>query len=250
MIKYPEKVKLFRQLNYALTHFDEPYNPPRADIIREFQYTKKNRFPEEFHTLFTDLTPEPEEISNRFEKTTKYQINRALDRDNISTKTLDPKTDKQQFYDFYNQFALSKNLSPIPVIETNALIENDLFTIRTADHDGEPIVYHAYVTTRKRARLMYSASLFRNLDDNAYRSLVGRANRLLHWDDIKYFKQEGYLIYDWGGISTDADDTEKQAINKFKEAFGGEAVKEYKSLVPVSWKGWTYLLLKKITGRL
>jgi hypothetical protein len=48
----------------------------------------------------------------------------------------------------------------------------------------------------------------------------------------------------------DLQDKEGQDINKFKEAFGGTLVKEYKSLIPVSTKGLIYLCLKKIAGKL
>jgi lipid II:glycine glycyltransferase (peptidoglycan interpeptide bridge formation enzyme) len=97
---------------------------------------------------------------------------------------------------------------------------------------------------------MYSASLFRESNDGAFRNLIGRANRLLHWDDILFFKNKKYLIYDVGGISIDTTDKEKQAINKFKSCFGGDMVKEYKSFIPLSIKGWIYLILKKTAGRL
>jgi lipid II:glycine glycyltransferase (peptidoglycan interpeptide bridge formation enzyme) len=79
--------------------------------------------------------------------------------------------------------------------------------------------------------------------------MIGRANRLLHWEDIRYFKSQGYLIYDFGGIGVDINDKEKQAINKFKECFNGVRVKEYKSLVPVTFKGFLSVFYKKIIGK-
>jgi lipid II:glycine glycyltransferase (peptidoglycan interpeptide bridge formation enzyme) len=79
--------------------------------------------------------------------------------------------------------------------------------------------------------------------------MIGRANRLLHWDDIRYFKNQGYSIYDLGGISIDVADKERQAINKFKECFGAVQVKEYKSFIPVTFKGFACLFFKRIMGK-
>jgi lipid II:glycine glycyltransferase (peptidoglycan interpeptide bridge formation enzyme) len=80
--------------------------------------------------------------------------------------------------------------------------------------------------------------------------MIGRANRLLHWDDICFFKNNGFLIYDMGGYSMDKDNEELQAINKFKEGFGGEIIKEYKSQIPQTFKGSIFLLCKKILGKI
>jgi lipid II:glycine glycyltransferase (peptidoglycan interpeptide bridge formation enzyme) len=245
MVTYINNAKIFKTLKLGITFFNEPYSPyPGVDIIREFQYQKKKCFSEEFFTLFTDLRDDSQAIFGSISKNTRYEIKRAAGRDNIIIKTLDSKKAKQGFYDFYNRFALTKNRAPIGLAETDSLIENNLFTIRAASLDDDIIVYHTYITANNRARLAQSASLFRESDNNDYRALVGRANRLLHWEDMQYFKQNSFEIYDWGGVSMDPRDREKQDINKFKEAFGGTLVKEYKSQIPVSTKGWIYLIIK------
>jgi lipid II:glycine glycyltransferase (peptidoglycan interpeptide bridge formation enzyme) len=245
MVTYTSNAKIFKTLKLGITFFDEPYSPhPDVDIIQEFQYQKKRNFSEEFFTLFTNLNNNTQAIFNLIAKNTKYEIKRAVERDNIVIKTLDAEKTKQDFYDFYNRFALTKNRAPIGIAETDSLIENNLFSIRAAFLDNDIIVYHTYITANNRARLAQSASLFRESDDNNFRTLIGRANRLLHWEDIQYFKQNSFEIYDWGGVSMDLRDGEKQDINKFKEAFGGTLVKEYKSQIPVSTKGWIYLGIK------
>jgi lipid II:glycine glycyltransferase (peptidoglycan interpeptide bridge formation enzyme) len=246
MVTYTSNAKLFKTLKIGITFFNEPYSPhPDVDIIQEFQYQKKRAFSEEFFTLFTKLNNDTQAIFNLISKNTRYEIRRAAERDSIVIKTLDAKKTKQNFYDFYNRFALTKSRAPIGMAETDSLIENNLFTIRAASLDNDIIVYHTYITANNRARLAQSASLFRESDDTNFRALIGRANRLLHWDDIQYFKQNSFEIYDWGGVSMDLRDGEKLDINKFKEAFGGTLVKEYKSQIPVSAKGWIYLNIKK-----
>jgi hypothetical protein len=248
---YQKKFLKFITLRYGLTYFDEPYCKVRADVIREWQYSKKRLFSEEFHTLFIDLTKDEEAIFDEFEKTTKYQINRAKSRDNIHTLTLNEKEQKNEFYAFYNAFAASKKLPPVGEDEINLLIDNNMFKIRAAFmNDGGGIVYHSYVIANKRARLMQSASLFRDYPDSAFKNFIGRANRFLHWDDICYFRKNGCLIYDLGGVGMNTNDKETQAINEFKEGFGGTLVREYKSQVPLTVKGFFFLLGKKLLGKL
>jgi hypothetical protein len=252
MLLYKELVKKlpFLTLRYGLTYFNQPYQPINVDVIREWQYPQKRTFSQEFYTLHINLAESEEAIFNRFEKNTKYEINRAEQKDGILTETLDSKQNRRQFYDFYNTFVLTKNLPQLYTAETDLLIENDMFTIHVASLGGERIVYHTYITANSRARLFHSASLFRNKEDGAYRNLIGRANRFLHWNDIRYFKSKGYTTYDMGGISMDKSNIAAQAINKFKGSFGGESVMEYKSYVPASIKGLVYLVIKKLMGKI
>jgi lipid II:glycine glycyltransferase (peptidoglycan interpeptide bridge formation enzyme) len=53
------------------------------------------------------------------------------------------------------------------------------------------------------------------------RRLVGYFNKRLHWEDMKYFKNLGYSVYDWGGFSHKQDDKVLMGINAFKKSFGG-----------------------------
>jgi lipid II:glycine glycyltransferase (peptidoglycan interpeptide bridge formation enzyme) len=245
-----------RYLTYCLAYFDE-YSPhlktyhnlSNIDIIYENQYTKKRLFSHEFYTMFIDLTLPEEKIFSFFEKNTQYEIKRANGKDFVTTITLNAKTDKLLFYDFYDKFIQVKGLHPLGIRETDLLIDNDMFIIRSAIYNDEKIVFHTYITENNRARLAQSASLFRESQDRAYRNLIGRANRLLHWEDMLYFKQKGYLIYDLGGISMESANQEAKSINQFKKSFGGSLVKEYNSIVPVSLKGYFYLLYRKITGK-
>jgi lipid II:glycine glycyltransferase (peptidoglycan interpeptide bridge formation enzyme) len=237
-------------ITYGLTYFNESYVKQQVDVIYEWQYSEEKRFSEEFYTLFIDLNEDEEVIFSRFEKNTKYEINRAINKDGIAIETFNAKTDRQLFYDFYNQFAMTKEREPIDTRETDLLIDNNMFIIRAASLDNEYMVFHSYAIANRRARLMHSASLFREADDNTRRNLIGRANRLLHWEDIRYFKNLKFAIYDLGGIAMDKSNTQGQAINKFKECFGGTLVKEYKTWIPITLKGWALVCYKAIRRKL
>lgn len=83
-------------------------------------------------------------------------------------------------------------------------------------------MYHANYVHGGRARLLHSASHFRNSNDSGYRNMVGRANRWLHWKALLRFKASGHTCYDWGGWYDGTDDDARLNINRFKEGFGGE----------------------------
>ena len=73
--------------------------------------------------------------------------------------------------------------------------------------------------------------------------MVGRANRLLHYTDMLFFKNHGSKIYDWGGIS---DSEEIRNITDFKSRFGGIEIDTFYVQEAVSLKGKIVLETKKI----
>lgn len=237
-----------RFLSYGLIFYDEKTdNFNKIDILRKDQCKKRHWFSYPFTTLHINLEVDESALFDAFEKNTKYEISRALTKDGIVVKELNFPENKDFFYSLYNSFADSKGLSHIGEAETDLLIDAGLFKARAAySADGELLVIHTYITINSRARLAHSISFFRDSEENAKRNLIGRANRFLHWEDIKYFKSNNFSVYDLGGISTDTANREAMFINKFKESFGGLVVTEYNSLVPLTIKGFAALLAKKI----
>ena len=89
-------------------------------------------------------------------------------------------------------------------------------------------------------------SIFNMNSDPEHKAMIGRANRLLHWDDFLYFRQKSLLFYDlgdWYGGKTDRD---KLLINEFKESFGGEKKEDYVYTVPVSFLSYIWVFIRSI----
>ena len=187
---------------------------------------------EEFLTLISDLTGSEEDIKSRFSKGCKYKVNRAyreniafhiIDSGDIDDETLD------EFLSFFEDFWRSKdtNLDNKDSLraEMKAYIGQQALTLAYAVVDGEIAVYHTHIYDDKIARLLHSASLFRLRDgsDNS-RNIIGMANRALHYEEMKYFKNRGLSAYDWGGAGKGED---VASITEFKESFGGEHVTYY-----------------------
>ena len=184
-----------------------------------------------FLTLHLRLdVPEPDLLA-RLDKDTQYEIRRCARTDNLQFHdTPRPNEDSiADFLNFYRRFSQDKGLErtdadcawyAVGLRQFHAA--GGLTISSVALPDGQRICMHTYLVDGVRARLLNSASVFRH-SDSKFRALVGRANRALHWHDMLFFKNAGYQIYDFGGITTAPDDT----ISKFKGSFGGSAVTEY-----------------------
>lgn len=218
----------------------------KADILllKQSKYSQKGL--EEFITLHIDLKKDLEVIESEFKKNTRYEIRRAENKDNLSVNSIQSNSysDYDKFILFYDEFAKSKNLKPCNKKLLNRLISKKSLTITYIESEEGLLTVHYYITDGNRARLLYSASQFRKVSDNATRNLIGRANRFLHREDIKIFKESGYNILDLGGVAEDENDKATQQIDSFKKSFGGERVVEYTGKIGKTLLGKIVLGLK------
>jgi lipid II:glycine glycyltransferase (peptidoglycan interpeptide bridge formation enzyme) len=224
-----------------------------VDILRFKFVTKKVKAAslEKLYTLLLDLEKNENELFNAIKKNTRYEIKRAKDKDNIECKTFLDTNEKDmnklhQYIDFFNDFADSKGRSHITFSELSQFYNEGTLCIRYAFINNDILTMHAYIVSDNTARLYQSSSLFRKSDDINYRNLIARANRLLHWEDILYFKNKGILIYDLGGWYGGNTLTEQLSINIFKESFGGQKKEEYSFILPVTLKGRIAVALHSI----
>ena len=186
-----------------------------------------------FDTLITDLTESEDEIKQHFAKNCKYEVNRAA-RENIEAVVLQNQEianqDITEFCDFFVQFWASKGVT----YANRDKLKKELCEYRDAGAfalgyalvNGERAVYHTYILEENCVRLLHSASLYRLSDEQEgnIKTLIGMANRYLHFEEMKYFKNIGKTVYDWGGAGKEE---EVQAITKFKKSFGGTEMQYY-----------------------
>jgi hypothetical protein len=112
---------------------------------------------------------------------------------------------------------------------------------------GEAVAWHGYVVAGSTVWLQYSASRFRNMD-SAGRALAARANRWLHWRSMLAFKVMGISHYDWGGLFEDESVPEQAGINNFKKEFGGQRVRRYDCVLPLTVRGRLRLALHRLAN--
>ena len=199
--------------------------PQIADGFRLMRYTqspcREQRLGfvrRDFQTKIIDLTVSLDELKAQTSKNTLYKARRA-ERDGV---TCHFDGDVDAFRHFYNEIAQSQSRTPI----AQGLIESASPACRIvqADFEDEPLVMHSYLVDeeQRRVRLWHSASRHVMGGDSNARNAIGRANRMLHWECLLRFKEEGFRSYDFGGYSADTSDQKKMAINRFKDGFGGK----------------------------
>jgi len=187
-----------------------------------------------FHTLHLDLANDADRLWAEFSKTTQYEIRRGESRDGCAFSTPRPPSlgDIDEFARFYDGFARTVGVPRCNTTKLRSLNRCGALVIsRVADIRGAPLAFHVYIVTARRARLLYSASARHAAGSPAERAAVGRANRALHWMDIQTFQGQAMAIYDFGGLAL-TDDPRLQAIDAFKQGFGGKAVREYNCYLP------------------
>ncbi|MFN0186061.1 MAG: hypothetical protein ACKVQR_19780 [Aquabacterium sp.] len=215
-----------------------------------FQYSSSpaGAFATPFSTLTLDLARTEDELLQGLNRDTKYKVRRAEGKDQVVC-LMEPNSDEalcRRFQAFYDEFATGKGVSRIGAEELLARGRAGTIRFSRADWGGQTVVWHVHALTTERATLLYSASHFRQLDDNETRATIGRANRLLHWKDILAFKAAGLKVYDFGGWYAGQDDEALLRINQFKEGFGGVRVDQVNAAMALTWRGWLYLRLRSL----
>ena len=173
-------------------------------------------------------------------KDTRRKIRRAMQKDPLRVAgSVQPSSAAvDEFSDFYDRFASAQSVSPAFRPRLHALANQGNLVLTTAtDEDGAVLVQHAYVAARARSYMLYSASVLAQSADSDVRNLIGRANRYLHWHDIRLFRDRGYDLYDFGGLDVTGRSDKTAGIAQFKRGFGGEVRPVYSSTSPRSLLG-------------
>ena len=216
-------------IKYYQKWFYSTINP--LDVLKFVAYRQLDKkvrpfcFKEEpFYTIIVSLKPSLEKILENFTKETQYEIRRA-ERDGIKVRICN---EEEKFIEFFNSFANERNLTQTTHDKIDSLDGNKLIT--EAHMNEQSLAFHLYICDGKIARLLYSAT---RVDKAFAKSVIGRANRYLHYEDIRFFKEHDYEIYDLGGYAKDTQDPKLHGINDFKESFGGTIVEQYNYYSPL-----------------
>jgi hypothetical protein len=203
-------------------------------------------------TLITSLCNSDKEILGQFSQTVRYEVKKSF-TDDISMQFYTYKDLTNNFCiveEFKNTFMsycdICNNQSLKKVYDEQKIrsyIDNECVLLSKAEFaDGK--VYHLYLYDENDALLVYSASDHRKNEID--RNFAGRANKLLHYKDILYFKAEGLSNYDWGNV---ASFEAPNGIDKFKISFGGTRRKVYSYFVGNSLLGKILVFSKKLLQR-
>jgi hypothetical protein len=190
-----------------------------------------------FYTILNVLDIPEEEILKGFTSTVRNEVRRS-ERENVQCGLMD---NLDEFERFQNDFATAKGT----YVADRGLIEGykDSLVITCAKLDGRMLAAHAYLCDREAriVRLLLASRIW--LTERIDANLIGRANKLLHFKDMMYFKENGCVVYDFGGFAKNTKDKQRQGINTFKQSFGGKLVQN------TDYQSWLYWLSSKLFYR-
>lgn len=180
------------------------------------------------YSSWIDLSQNKEEILQQFSKTRRYEVRRAKERDNLKVFFQNALEDAEisEFEKYYEHFAdMTDGLNGhgIDIEKVKALNNQKQFVLaKIVDAQNNILVIHSYIIDygEKIVALFTSSSHFR--EDIEKKALISRANGLLHYESMLYFKNLKLNIYDFGGIYLGNLHLRHASITSFKQSFGGK----------------------------
>lgn len=222
-----------------------------SDIVFYVQSPQKFEGCTIFENLIVDLMQDKEVLFSGIKKGTKYEINRAVNKDgNLFTSYVPTIDQVGEFKKKFDNFAVSKNIGIANYSKMCMLRANGSLLITYASKGEQIETYHVYICDYQvgRVRLLYSLRVLADDTSKENRAFSGRQNRALHWKDFELFKEMGFITYDFGGAGT--HNAAVKAVTQFKQEFGGKETVEYNGMIGNTLKGKIALRLYKLLGGL
>ena len=138
------------------------------------------------------------------------------------------------------------NREELPTEEMKTYALDGKLLVSIASIGGKAAVYHSYVCDDKHCRLTFTCSEFRAALTKEEKQAFARANELLHWKDITYFKGRGLFSYDWGGLTSPED---PNGIDRFKLGFGCKKIEYYNIVKPITIKAMLVGEIKSLIAK-
>jgi hypothetical protein len=230
-----------RLVRTQVEFFAVPDTLPDADVLKLCNLPAP--FPgvanESCPTIVIDLSASEEELWNAVEAKSRKVIRQAA-REGVVIKRVElTEQNWAAFLSAYRKLRRRKeNAGALGIGQIGELIAKDRFVLTVSrDANGNILSWHSYVLARGRARMLNTMSDIDPKRDTHWNNLVGRANRLHHWQDMLHFKQEGVSSFDLGGVYRGTGDQEQLNIARFKRSFGGRFVDTFDAVLPLTLKG-------------
>jgi len=229
-------------------YFSDEIIQNKSDISRYFQYYGQQNIEckKKFTTSIIPLNVSNQEIFKKFSKSTRSGINQAIKNHKIITNSYFSVDESvvDDFCEYYNKMVIMKKISfanreKIIRLKDHVLITNAVF-------QDKILVWHLYICDDNRVRLLYSCSeQSSNRDD--FSKIISKANKLLHYEDIKFVNYKKYKVFDFGGVSL--INSEVLGIDQFKLSFSKTMDDSCNLIIANSFLGRLSLLLYRLIGR-
>src|SRR3989338_9126658 len=208
---------------------------PLSDVVMELLHVKRmrrsNKQIQPYKTVVLDLTLPEEHLSGKMHTKTRYNI-KVAEKHGIIIK---PSQDVDSFWKLLQKTTKRDRFSSHPKVYYQKLLDyfnhNEMkvdlvmayLPAGQAGHNNKAIAGAILMTYGDTCYYLHGAS------DYEYRAMM--APYALHWDIIRYLKNNGIKYYDFWGI----DAKKLPGVTRFKFGWGGD-MKEYPGSfdIPVS----------------
>lgn len=215
----PEVIRKEMERATVVSVINAPFDAKSSGLL-DFQAKS-----EDWWTTFIPLTLPKEELFKRTDpKSCRYEI-RKTEKLSYSV-SVNEKMDEA--HELIQNFIKRKNYRP-PLTRAEWKEIKEFRHVHSIHLNGQIVAAHVMLLDPPtRVRLLISAGLSRN--EKKIGRLLGALNRRLHWEEILFYKAQGYEQYDFGGIYPDPNHP-FHGIGQFKTSFGGDNVKLYNFVV-------------------
>ena len=194
------------------------------------------------HTVLINLSAGPDAILNGMKKKSCRREIRHAEKmlGRVAIEIGSEKADRD-FLTIYNNFTRAKGLPelhPQRIQENSAHCETFVLYL-----DGEPLCSHLLLRDPETniVRPLYSGS--RRLESPEHAAACGALNRYLHWQEMQRYYAQGFMYFDFGGISHLGE-----SIARFKLSFGGTVLPQH--FYQLSGLQWVARLGKFVNKRI
>ncbi len=176
-------------------------------------------------TICLDLNEDRDALFRSMQASTRNKIGKAERLGSRVAIKLNHPAAVDEFLDLYAGLAAVKADKVVPVNRAVLDRYSGCSDILVAHFDGKPICGHVNLRDEHggRVRLLFSAS--RRFEDREMARIAGILNCYLHWHEILTYKEQGFSVYDLGGIAH-GENPSAEGIDRFKAGFGGRVVTE------------------------
>jgi hypothetical protein len=222
-----------------------------SDVKRDIDYYVQCSTPikgsKPFKTLTIDLSQDEDILFKGINRKHRQHVQQAINTYGlVADVDFTPTSEAIEiFVAFFNDFAAFKGFATTNVMNKLKIMasSNNLYIVSVRRNNENVLAMSSFVSDGYRVRDQLSATLPRIGDDDI---LIGRANKLLHWQAMLAMKKAGLKLYDFGGIS---DRPELEGINTFKRRFGGIEREDYNAIQGISGLGRLALKTENLLSR-
>ncbi|KGR75130.1 hypothetical protein [Ureibacillus sinduriensis] len=224
MLKIKRKLFILpvEQVYFQESKCDNRYEPK---LINYIHVVKPSRKLQGKKTLHINLSEEERTPINRMSEQLKILLDKVKEEKwDISRSTHPTDQEIEEFQQFYNLNAKQNDIRKMNNfdVETLKLLRDQggLVLTKLENEQKRPICFRIYVVGQNMVMALYNDG-----QDPQCNTKSENANHLLCWENMKYFGEQGYLIYDFGDATH---------LRELQEKFGGKVVTVFSGCITKS----------------